>query len=109
MSWDVSIVMRIDGAEHEVADCGNMTWNVGKMYALAFGISSFTQAFDGLQVSDAIPVLKGGIEYMRQHPDEMKALNPLNGWGSYESALAFLQRIYISCMGANPAARLSVC
>ena len=34
-----------------------------------------------------IPALKQGIEYMENNEEELKGLNPKNGWGSYEALL----------------------
>jgi hypothetical protein len=39
----------------------------------------------------------GGIAAMKADPEKFKALNPSNGWGDHDSALAFLERVLAAC------------
>lgn len=50
-------------------------------------------ALDGAPCSEAAPVLARGVERMKAMADEMRPRNPENGWGDYDSALAFLEAI----------------
>ena len=116
MSWDVYLTQE-DG---ECPSCGqsttavrsnvgNMTFNVAPMYYSAFefaykcihgspykpnddegfGLRQLT----GMKCADALPYMLVAIAHMRQQPSEYMKMNPPNGWGSYESALEFLEEL----------------
>ena len=42
---------------------------------------------------EAAPLIDAAMIYMREHMDEMRALNPPNGWGDADGALRFLGKI----------------
>lgn len=46
---------------------------------------------------DAIPILQRGLSYLREAPERFKALNPSNGWGSYEGLVEFVQKALLAC------------
>lgn len=111
MSYDTSIHDPDTGVQ--LADVGNMTSNVGGMYARAlpglyegggryggFGESNpraGLPGLSGLRCRDAAPILRAGIEAMHAEGDAMRAMEPSNGWGSYEGALAYLCRVAAAC------------
>lgn len=77
------------------------TYNVFPMFTKA-GIRS-VRDFDGWTASDCIKPLNQFIERMESDPDAYKALNPPNGWGSYETALEWLKSFHDICV-AHPLA-----
>lgn len=83
-----------------------MTYNVSPMYTKAMGIT--ISELHGKVCSDAIPILRRGILEMTENPTQYKKLNPPNDWGSYESALKFLEDIYKGCIN-NPKCKIEVC
>ena len=52
-------------------------------------------------------VIEVGLDYMIEHESKMRDLEPDNGWGSYEGALEYLQRIRSMCI-EHPAGTLCV-
>lgn len=92
MSWDVSIVDRDDT---EIQYVGNYTYNVSPMYLKAMGVT--LGDFHGKPAHEVLGVLRRGIDNMQENPEEYQVLNPTNGWGKYEGAITFLNKIYKSC------------
>jgi hypothetical protein len=52
---------------------------------------------EGKCASDVIENLGRGLANMKARLEEYQKLNPENGWGSYETALAFLEEIINAC------------
>jgi len=112
VSYDTSIIDPDTGAE--LADLGNMTSNVGGMYRRAMpgtyngggrynGVGepepqSGLPGLSGLRCRDAAPILHTSIAVMLAEGDTMRAMEPANGWGSYEGALAYLCSILVACV-----------
>lgn len=85
----------------------NITHNLGPM-AQAAGIydclwrapeNGFTQA------DQLIEPLTAGIAKMKADPKRFKAMNPPNGWGTYENFLPWLERLLDACI-TNPDAEI---
>lgn len=51
--------------------------------------------------------LAKGLADLENRP-ELKALNPVNGWGSYDGLVQFVREYLVACL-ANPYADVSVC
>ena len=77
----------------------NVTYNLGGMFMLALGCS--LSDFDGAPAVEACGILRDGQRDMEERPDVYKAMNPPNGWGTYEDALGFLRELADVC-SANP-------
>ena len=108
MIWDVW--MEIDaGGENpaEVAECGNMTWNVSPMYYDALELEHGIRGLDGMDGQSALKHLNKAISKMVRNAEKYRVMNPENGWGNYDSALHFLEVIRNSCV-KNPKAILRV-
>lgn len=115
MSYDVSLLFDTGRGELcELVDVGNYTSNVGSMYRAAMpgpypgggkydGIKDLDgpcgglPGISGLSCKEAARVLSSGLAYMREHSEDMRALNPSNGWGEFAGAVAFLERILDAC------------
>ena len=116
MSYDTSILL--DPCDHcgradDSIDLGNMTSNVGAMYRVVMpgpypGGGRYAGTGDpaprgglpglsGLRCSDALPILRAGLAAMAEREEEMRAMEPDNGWGSYEGAVACLVNIADVC------------
>lgn len=94
MSYDIG--MEVDtGARYpsSVGEWYNYTYNVSPMLRLAFGSEKGIKLIAGMEGKLAAPLLAEAIGYFREHMDEMRSLNPNNGWGDADSALAFLENI----------------
>lgn len=123
MSYDVYIEISTGIDVHLVEEVGNMTSNVGDMYRLAMpeehenggryngdgdpeprpGLTGLS----GLKCSEALPFIRNGVKAMEDRCDEMRALEPDNGWGTYKDALWFLRKCGDAC-ARHPAATFSV-
>ena len=44
--------------------------------------------------SDYISEVKEGLQYLQNHPEELKIYNPSNGWGNYDVLLNFVGNLY---------------
>ena len=107
MSWDVSLSIDTGGKMPKtVVEVGNYTFNVSHMYFKVFDLG-FTATLNKKLAGECIPILKKAIDTMKNDPQKFKALSPSNGWGSYEGALEFLNKIYIAC-NENPKCTIDV-
>lgn len=100
MSYDVSL--KYGDLELEL---GNYTYNCSKMFYQGTDVG--LNQLNGMKAKEAYPILKERFDYMRDNPEEMKKLNPPNGWGSYDSFLDYIGRITVACR-KNPDAILEV-
>lgn len=100
MSYDVSL-------EHGTMskDLGNYTYNCAQM--LVKGTGKSLSELDGMKAKKAAPILREGYLYMANHPEEMKSLEPDNGWGTYSGFKGFIKEILDACE-ENPDATLTV-
>lgn len=97
MSYDVDFEIDTGaGSVVAVGDSLNYTWNCSPMFyrALEGGIP----ALDGKRAVDAIPKLRKAVDDMRASPDVYEPMNPPNGWGSYRSAIAWLEEILVNAV-----------
>ena len=111
MSYDVWLEADTGGCcWPEVADCGNYTSNVSPMWDAGFegiGQSKSLRELDGETAGDWGPRIRDALRWMHQHADEMRKLNPSNGWGNYEGAVKYLARLCRECH-RHPKARIRV-
>jgi hypothetical protein len=87
----------------------NITHNLNRM-AKEAGIYELLWRPDEIGVTKAaqlIDQLRAGIALMKADPKRFEALNPSNGWGSYNDFLPWLET-YLSACEENPDADVSV-
>jgi hypothetical protein len=107
VSWSVWLEVNTGYGWRSIDDDSRgCTWNVCPMFYAA-GLEDGVRSLDGKTASEVATILAPVVQFMEAHPTEMRALNPKNGWGSYESALNFLRGIMVDCQ-MNPACRLVV-
>lgn len=94
MSWDVTLY-HDEELKNEIEWVGNYTSNVIDMYVDAMGHS--LRSIHGMQSAEVIDTLSAGVVNMLGDADKYIAMNPANGWGSYEGALAYLTKILDAC------------
>lgn len=114
MSYDVWIMIDSGRGLVPLMGVGSMTSNVACMWNRAMparesmpgrywgdGEPQPGQAglagLSGMRASDAVAVLEEGIRYMRDHADELRAMEPANGWGRYQDAMLLLERLRQAC------------
>lgn len=125
----VSVVRRLarrledPGSDPDCVELGNMTSNVGSMYyAVMPGPYEGGGRYDGtggveprgglpglsgLSCAVAGPIIEQALNDMIERKEELRKLEPSNGWGSYEGALDYLRKIRNACE-ANPSGVLAV-
>lgn len=113
MSLDLTLYADVDtgGADkHRVYLYeANYTHNCGKM-AKEAGVYLYVwrpeECPDVKQAGDLVEPLRAGIKAMEDEPQRFIALNPENGWGSYDTFLPWL-RSYLEACVAHPKALIS--
>lgn len=110
MSYNISLYMSVDTGgslpvEVELADIGNYTSNVSGMWTEALGYR--LADLKGKAARDCIPDLQRAVADMIADPGRYEAMNPPNGWGSYDGALDYLRRLRDACI-AHPKASIYI-
>jgi hypothetical protein len=96
MSWDVDIQINTGRKMYTVEDVGNYTYNVSPMYKTAMDMT--ISDFDGMLCEKVKDIVIDGLVHMAENEDDYKELNPSNGWGNYDGAVRFLEKIYEACL-----------
>ncbi|NUR38796.1 MAG: hypothetical protein HOV73_01750 [Streptomyces sp.] len=101
MSYDIDLYATIDTGHADgpmtitIAEVGNYTSNVSGMWADAIGHRLFE--LNGRTAGDALEQLTEAVARMRATPDHYRAMEPANGWGNYDGALQYLDRLRDAC------------
>ena len=106
MSWDVNLEYKgmLPGGHcptcttNPYIDCGNYTWNVSPMFVLAFKNKKGLDIINNEPAFVAADMLGAAINRMIESRETYEKLNPENGWGSYDGAVMFLQKIREKCV-----------
>ena len=110
MHPDREPVMALVGGERSYFYSRNITHNLGRM-AEAAGIYRHLWRPDEIEIETAqqlIDPLATGLARLRETPDMFKALNPENGWGSYEGLVSFVED-YLDACRMYPNAKVHAC
>jgi hypothetical protein len=105
MSLDISLV----AVRPTTVFDANYTHNATAMAAEA-GIYKAIWRPDEIGLTKAgemIPFLRAGLMEMRNEPSRFIAVQPENGWGSYETFLPWVERLLAACE-ENPDADITV-
>ena len=105
MSWDNSIIRAAcptcGRGDAQDADEINLTFNLSKMLHAA--------GFIGWRVLDGLPANAAGVhiiavlDAMAMNATRWRALNPVNGWGDYDTCLQDRLRAWaLRCIAAGP-------
>ncbi|MFE3583712.1 hypothetical protein [Streptomyces vinaceus] len=103
MSYDVSLYLHVDTGgpwapssdEVCVANVGNYTSNVAPMWADALG-HRLADLHDR-NAGESLPALAAAVRKLRANPDRYRVMEPANGWGDYEGAVAYLAALCDAC------------
>ena len=110
MSYDICVVKKCQHCGHnEAVFDTNYTFNVSRMYQLAFNNSLGIKLLNEMSVQDARVILAEAIDYMYSHKEELEKLNPANGWGDYNGALEVLVELYTICVNNKEDFFVEVC
>ena len=102
MSLDIALYVDVDTGAPTVTRLvipgsdANITHNVTPMWHLA-GVYDALYNSDGTHAGDWLGALRVGVRDMQDRPAVYEALNPPNGWGTYEGARRFLERSLAQC------------
>jgi len=83
-----------------VAEVGNYTHNVGHMWHLAVSESGplpDLDATDGMRGAEALPHLAAAVAWMIANAEQLRPLEPENGWGDLRGAVAYLVGAALAC------------
>lgn len=105
MSYDIWLEIDTGGAEPAQIDTSrNMTSNVAPMWRKA---GAELAEFHGRPAGEVLPLLRVAVAAMEDDPEPYRAMNPANGWGSYETCLGFLRDL-VADFAAHPRATVVV-
>ena len=107
MSYDISLVIDTGGLAPATiggADFWNYTSNCARMWRLA---GADLAEFDGKTAGACLIVLEAAVMTMKRDPLPYLALNPDNGWGSYDTLLPALDEL-AAMFRAHPKATVVV-
>lgn len=92
MSYDIWLAIDTGGEELTALDCldWNYTSNCAPMWRAA---GADLAEFDGNIAKDCLPYLEKAIAELKASPGKYEAMNPPNGWGSYETLIPALERL----------------
>ena len=97
MSYTCNMVIDTGGKElATVAEVRNVTWSNSGIFR-ALGVRA--DDLRGLSGKVAEPVVAHALDVIRggERADELKALEPSNGWGGVEDATDFLVKLLAAC------------
>lgn len=88
MSYDIWLSIDTGGPEPAyVGKDWNYTSNCGPMWRAA---GADLADFHGKTAGECLPILEKAIAELRANPAKYIAMNPANGWGSYDSLVPAL-------------------
>jgi len=100
MSINIHMSIEVDTGGEQPYVCDlydrSMTHNVRAMWIKA-GVYDAIYNSHGKLAGSISEELSAGLRKMVASPDEYTKLNPPNGWGDYERAVAFLDSLDIAC------------
>ena len=76
----------------------NLTYNVSPMLYKAFGEKGLRSIY-GFTGDKSFDKIVEAIQYFKDNKEELEALNPENGWGSYENTLTVLCKMLEASIG----------
>lgn len=82
----------------------NITHNLSVMFDEA-GVYQILWHGDGSVAGDVLPELERGLALMRAESARFRRFNAPNGWGTYEQAVLWLEKVIEACR-ANPKGKL---
>lgn len=95
---------KLSEEDTELEEIGNMTSNVSGMWdaatKFAGGVCLRDWAYDKSQrCSEIQPILDMALAYLEDPANEekLRAMEPSNGWGSYEGAVSYFRKIVGAC------------
>lgn len=107
MSYDISLYINTGLEDKEVVEIGNYTYNCANMFRVASEVDKSLSDLHNMSCVEAEPIISKAVENMQKDPVKYKAMNPENGWGSYETFLPYVESLLKECR-ANPSCKIGV-
>lgn len=104
MSYDVHLEVDTGAGNTVEAYWRNMTSNVAGMWCDA---GADLREMKGRCAAECVPLLTAAIDKMVADPARYRAMEPSNGWGTYEGTLEFLRALR-DAMQDHPATTVRV-
>mgnify|MGYP001560075061 CR=1 FL=1 len=101
--WDARYPDRepytVVSADDDMVYSANITHNLGKMAdeAMLYNCLWRPDEHGITHAEQLIPLLTVGLDMLRSAPARFRALNPSNGWGTYEGLVAFVEKYLAAC------------
>lgn len=96
MSADYWLTIDTGGDEPaRVGESLNVTYNLGQMLRAA-GFPEWGKLI-GAPAAEAGGMLRAVYDRLLADPATFREMNPSNGWGTYEGAIAFVDRFAVQC------------
>lgn len=83
---------------------GSITYNLSPMFTDVLN-GVYLGKFAGAPCVEAAGPLASAAERLRSEPDKYRAMNPENGWGTYEGAVKYLETFAQVC-AEHPEAKI---
>lgn len=100
MSLDIWGKVSTGGPEPVEIWSFNITHNLSQMWTWAGCYDALYESYDK-RASEILPILKAALKKLKAHPEEAKRFSASNGWGTYEQAVPWLERV-IATMTRHP-------
>ena len=95
MSYDIALYRKgLKNKERAYYDYdGNITYNVYEMLEVAFG-EYHLKKWNDLSCDKFFKNLEKGYIDMKENPEKYRKYNSPNGWGTYETTLNAIEKLY---------------
>jgi hypothetical protein len=108
MSWDINLYVTVDGHTVELPETWvNYTHNCNRMIRFA-GLVEWPYEVAGWQADRLGRRLREVLVDMEANPATFRAMDPDNGWGSYDSLVPVLRKVAEMCE-RFPSATVRMC
>ena len=102
MSFNVNVAIDTGGESlTSIGPSMDVTYNLSPMFCLALekhGCEGGLRDLDGERCETAEGVIDAALVAMKANPALFKALDPPNGWGDYDGAVEFLNKLRERCL-----------
>lgn len=68
----------------------NITYNLGCMWREIYPYHEKMIPIEGMTAQESLEMLQRAYDELKLNPEKFEAMNPANGWGSYEDFLYFI-------------------
>lgn len=89
LSYDLDVCQHCGRHAERVFD-KNITYNLGPMWRAA-GLPFSDESIEGKPARDMLEPMRDGLVALLAEPEKFRAMNPSNGWGSYEGLVRFVE------------------